>query len=247
MKICEKCKTAKEEEITIAGEKLKVNRLCDCEFNKIKKEQAEEARRYFNRQLLEMQEDGLTDKSYKNCRFENADSGNVNILKNCQKYVSKFDEMRKDNIGIIFYGDVGTGKSFMASCIVNALIDKQITASVTNFQMIMRNIKDPDLIAKLNKYELLVIEDFGVENGNGYVLEQVYSVIDNRLRSGKPLIITTNLDIKSTIDFKEMAYKRIYDRILEMCPIHLPILGVSRRTGIANKKVEIAKKLLRSE
>ena len=42
---------------------------------------------------------------------------------------------------------------------------------------------------------LLILDDFGMERGTEYGLEQVYSVIDSRYRSGKPLIVTTNLTL----------------------------------------------------
>ena len=43
---------------------------------------------------------------------------------------------------------------------------------------------------------LLILDDFGMERGTEYGLEQVYSVIDSRYRSGKPLIATTNLTLE---------------------------------------------------
>ena len=49
-----------------------------------------------------------------------------------------------------------------------------------------------EYISRLCSYPLLILDDFGVERGTEYGLEQVYSVIDSRYRSGKPLIATTN-------------------------------------------------------
>ena len=45
-------------------------------------------------------------------------------------------------------------------------------------------------------YPLLILDDFGMERGTEYGLEQVYSVIDSRYQSGKPLIATTNLTLE---------------------------------------------------
>ena len=42
------------------------------------------------------------------------------------------------------------------------------------------------------RYPLLIIDDFGMERGTDYGLEQVFHVIDTRYRSNKPLIATTN-------------------------------------------------------
>ena len=45
------------------------------------------------------------------------------------------------------------------------------------------------------RYPLLILDDFGMERGTEYGLEQVFNVIDSRYRSGKPLIVTTNLTL----------------------------------------------------
>ena len=45
----------------------------------------------------------------------------------------------------------------------------------------------------------LILDDFGMERGTEYGLEQVFNVIDSRYRSGKPLIVTTNLTLEMCI------------------------------------------------
>ena len=74
-----------------------------------------------------------------------------------------------------------------------------------------------------------MIDDFAVERNTEYVNEIVYNVIDSRYRSGKPLIITTNL---SADDFKHpdnINKQRIYSRINEMC-VPIPVTGKDRRS-----------------
>lgn len=54
-----------------------------------------------------------------------------------------------------------------------------------------------EYIERLCRFPLLIIDDFGMERGTEYGLEQVYNVIDSRYRSRKPLIVTTNLTLDS--------------------------------------------------
>ena len=68
--------------------------------------------------------------------------------------------------------------------------------------------------------------------------------IDARARSGKPLIITTNLPYSELEKPASMQHKRIYDRILELCPVALKMTGDSRRTKNAVAKKAAAKTLL---
>ncbi len=70
-------------------------------------------------------------------------------------------------------------------------------------------------IASLDDYSLLVIDDLGVERNTEYAMEQMFTVIDSRYRSKKPLIVTTNLKLEEIKNPPDLAHARIYDRILE--------------------------------
>ena len=69
----------------------------------------------------------------------------------------------------------------------------------------------------LNKYSLLIIDDLGAERKSEFMQEQVFNIIDARYRSGKPMIITTNLTAEEMKKPSEIGQGRIYDRILERC------------------------------
>ena len=77
-----------------------------------------------------------------------------------------------------------------------------------------------------------------------YSLEQVFAIIDARVKSNKPLIVTTNLDMTDMEEPKTIEHQRIYDRILEMCAIQIVVDGKSRRMEKAKERREIAKKVL---
>lgn len=88
-----------------------------------------------------------------------------------------------------------------------------------------------------------ILDDFGMERGTEYGLEQVYNVIDSRYRSEKPLIVTTNLSLDELNNPPDTAHKRIYDRVTEMCT---PVCcsGVNFRREKAQEKMERLKKLM---
>lgn len=246
---CGKCKTRKESEIDLQDRKLRVPHLCKCESEKRERERQEEERRRFREECERRRRDGITDPSYLTQTFDQDDGRNQKISDVCLKYVEHWSEMKADNIGILFYGGVGTGKSFLACCIANALIDKCVRVSVTNFPRILNKLQGfgedkQAFLDKLDRYDLLVIDDLGVERDTSYSVEQVYNIIDARSRSGKPLIITTNLSLADLQNPQSLGYARIYDRILEMCPIKLKLVGESRRTANAAERREKARKIL---
>ena len=90
---------------------------------------------------------------------------------------------------------------------------------------------------------MLILDDLGIERSTEYALEQVYAVIDERYKSGLPVIITTNLKIAEIRNPEDVAYARIYSRILEMCtPVR--ISGEDRRKSIGKEKQQVVKEVL---
>lgn len=247
---CRKCHSRKEGDITIGEKTFRIPHLCKCESEAVRKREAEEKIAEFRKQCERLRKDGITDPSYLSRDFTHDDKLNTRISNVCRRYVEYWPKMKAENIGILFYGGVGTGKSFLACCIANALIDKQIRASVTNFPRILNELqcfgKDKqEFLDKLSRYDLLVIDDLGVERNTSYSVEQVFNVIDERSRTRKPLIVTTNLSLDDIQNPSSLEYARIYDRILEMCPIRLKMTGNSRRIQNAQERRDKAKFLLR--
>lgn len=190
----------------------------------------------------------FSDGAYDDLTFSLDDRRDARLSDTCRRYVERWEEMRKENIGIIFYGTSGTGKSFLAGAIVNALLEGQVPALMTNFPRllnILQAAKDRQAyIDGLRSYELLVIDDLGVERDSDYAAEQVFSIIDARARSKLPLIVTTNLTIEEMKKPDTRKSARIYDRILELCPVNLKVAGESRRLSNAAARREIARGLL---
>lgn len=252
--LCGKCHTRKQCEIDwppASGGKRRVPTMCECEKEKRRTEEEDEKQHRFREYIKQLRKDGISDAKYYDFRFELDDGKNPKISRVCKNYVASWQEMMDNNIGILFYGSVGTGKTFMACSIANALLEKTIPASVTNFPRILNRLQGfgeerQAFIDRLQRYDLLVIDDLGVERNTQYAAEQVYNVIDSRSRSGKPLIITTNLSIDEMERVDDLQYKRIYDRIMEMCPIRIAMTGPSKRAEKASDRYRIAEKLLKN-
>ena len=190
---------------------------------------------------------GFTDPAMREWTFEN-DNGKCPQMHKAHAYVECWEEMKATNTGYLLWGMVGTGKSYFAGCIANALMEKEISVCMTNFALILNDLAASykgrnEYIARLCGFPLLILDDFGMERGTEYGLEQVYNVIDNRYRSGKPLIVTTNLTLEELQNPEDTAHARIYDRLTEMCtPVR--ITGENFRKARAREKMEQLKTLL---
>ena len=190
-------------------------------------------------------ETGVTDKRYLKNTFDKDDGLNPEISAKCQKYVERWKDMRKNNIGILFYGDVGTGKSFLACCIGNALIKKGVPVLITNLSKLVENRiqanKGLTSAIDLREYSLLILDDLGIENAT----QTAYNIVDEWYRTGRPLIVTTNLKPQDLKNAKEIERRRIFDRVVEMCgSVPIYVKGEQRRYSISRQKRAIAEDLL---
>ena len=250
LKYCAKCKTPIEKEIDFFGEIKKVGILCQC---KKERQKLEEEKRKENKRLLKIEhlkKEGFSDPILLNWNFKNMDkdSEHEKVAKN---YVEKFDEIYENNIGLILTGNVGCGKTYFASAIANALLEKEISVKMTNFSVILNDMTNFEIdkskyINNLNRKELLIIDDFGMERDTDFAAEHIFNIIDGRYRSGKPLIITTNLNISALTNPETIKDKRIYSRILEICS---PIIftGENRRIEKMKEKSKLAYEILKKE
>ena len=191
--------------------------------------------------------DGFSDFAMLDWTFAN-DNGHCPQMHHAHRYVEQWQTMHTENIGLLFWGGVGTGKSFLAGCIANALMAQEVPVRMTNFARILNELNNSfsgrnEVVGRLCRYPLLIIDDFGMERGTEYALEQIYSIVDSRYRSRKPLIVTTNLTLDEIRHPQDTAHARIYDRLLEMC-VPISCIGVSFRKETALEKLERLKLLI---
>ena len=249
---CGKCHTPRQCSVRwIDGNMRKMPVRCKCrvEEDKIEAERIKQLERIAAVKKLKVS--SLMDEKFVECTFanigENAD--NRRQIGICKRYVEKFREMLAKNQGLLFYGNVGTGKTLLACCIGNELMERLYPVFATSFIKILEQSKafkgtevDAD-ISRMNNADLLIIDDLGAERSTDYALEIVYNVIDSRYRAKKPLIVTTNLNIYDMRSAVDTRYKRIYDRIFEMCyPVEFT--GKSWRTREAGNRFNEMKSLL---
>ena len=59
------------------------------------------------------------------------------VMHKAKSYVDNWEEMKRNHIGCLFWGPVGTGKSFIAGCIANELLKQEVTVKMSNFNTII--------------------------------------------------------------------------------------------------------------
>ena len=199
-----------------------MDKHCRCIRERIERDEAERKRRKAEERIAELQRICFTDPAYMRHTFEQDKGYSPAARKVAEWYVDTYHERRANNEGLMFMGDTGTGKTFFACCIANALIRKGVAVWVTTMQPLIREmLSDHGKMAKevtrqIQTIDLLILDDFGTNQNSDLSLDLIYEIIDTRERSGLPLIVTTNL---APNDFKSppIKLKRIYSRIYGMC------------------------------
>lgn len=216
---------------------------CVCACDEKEKEEFDQRlkREQLETKVKELRKDGIT-KAYEEMTFENSDNRNSKEIKICKSFVLNWTKIYAEcKGGLLFYGDTGTGKSFLSCCIANALLDKGVPTLVTNLSKLVRDRNDKNKTPiNLNSLELLVLDDIGVENAS----QTAYNIIDEWYQTGKPLIVTTNLTPSELKKPQTRELKRIYDRIIEMCPLPVLVKGeITRLDTARTKRAELEKTL----
>ena len=222
--------------------------LCDC---KRAERDVEDAMREARRRVEEIEHlkrECFRDRRLLDFTFDN-DKGYNPVISKAKRYVEIFSDMEARGMGLLLWGNVGTGKTFIAACVANALMEQGVPVYMTNFMRVMNQMMGmtgPDrnaFLDELNRYRLLVIDDLGAEHDSSFAVEQVFSVIDSRCQSGKPMIITTNLSMAQMRAPRDISHARIFDRVLaHCCPVRINNQRI-RQQAAARNILEVEKLL----
>lgn len=248
--MCGKCHTKKQTLVKLMGRTMKPSCLCRCKAEELEKEEQKRKEKELMEGISRLKSAGLQDNTFFGYTFANCDETHP-CAEYAHRYAEHFTEFQKNGQGLLFWGNVGTGKTFLAGCIANALMESNIPVLMTSFPKLLNALggiysgEKNDYLQSLNRYQLLIIDDLGVERDTPYVLETVYLVIDERYKSGKPFIITTNISLQELQNPADLEHGRIYDRIMERC-VPVAFSGRNYRTQKGRENMERASGILKA-
>lgn len=247
---CGMCKAPRQMvlEVPMVGTRI-VPIMCPCEIAKREAEAAREAMEAEQRRIDGMRKIGITSPDYREMVLAADDGSDPKMRAIVDRYIEKRDLMRRENIGLLLHGSAGGGKTFWASALANAMIDHGNSAMITTVPRLVTAMSQDfeaeksRILEQVERVQFLVLDDVGIERQTGYMAEKMFEIIDARYRSRRPLIVTTNLTLEEISNPQQMEYKRVFDRIVEMCqPIH--VSGEGRRKAIAKEKSNKAREIL---
>lgn len=218
--ICPRCHKAKGLLIEIKGEKKETPTLCDCDIQRQEKE-AE----CYREAIKKRQEEARRMKSFGDREVKGTfDGDDTHAIQVGRRYVEGFDANMCNKVnGIVFHGSPRQGKTFAAEAIADAVFNAGHTVLMMTAAEIVQKFQYGDkkeveaLDKRIANVDLLVIDDLGASRDTEFGNEVIFTVIDKRYTTGKPLIVTTNKSKADMADTEYVAEQRIYGRILEKC------------------------------
>ena len=246
---CKTCHERKDGEVkSLMDMKFIFKNNCKCDRERFEKQKQREKEQEIERLkkscFISMSQWAYTFDNYKGEK----DKSYI-IAKN---YVKEYEQMKKENIGLLFCGTVGSGKTYLACCIANALIEEyMIRVKIRNFAQIINDLQKSgfdldknEYIESLTNVSVLILDDLGIERDTSYAKEQVYNIVNSRYLKQKPTILTTNLPYEKIQNSDDgVEYERIYSRIIEMC-IPVKVMGEDFRKRLQKEKLKQNKERL---
>lgn len=220
--------------------------LCDCLSKKRDNEDKlrEEKERLHEAEKLRIS--SLIGERYRNVSFETTETGFNktfdNALERCSRYCWISKKVLEHGMGIYLHGDTGTGKTHITACMANELLKKNHSVLFTNFFEISKAIKgtfgksnetENDYINRLANIDFLFIDDLGTERvqnseGDLWMQEKIFDVLNRRYNNNKPTIFTSNHNLSELVNERGFMRKTV-DRIAEMSTAIIKIEGQSYR------------------
>ncbi len=123
----------------------------------------------------------------------------------------------KNNDNMLFYGDSGTGKTFLSCCVAKELLDKGYLVVYRSIDELIKNLREIrfennyNLEDLLINCDLLIIDDLGAEQLTEFSATEFFNFLNKKLLKKKKMLISTNLSLP---DISKNYSERISSRLL---------------------------------
>lgn len=227
----------------------RVPRMCECDRKREDERISRELMEAEQQRIAELRKIGVTNDKYADMTLARDDGNDPKMRAAIDRYIEKRDTMARENIGLLFHGATGGGKTFWAASIANALIDHGMSAMVTSLDQLLTAIKanfeeeKARILGQLDKVQFLILDELKFEGMSQYEERKIYEIINSRYLSHRPLIVTTNMTLEEIKHPGTEERQRICDRIIEMC-VQVHVNAEGRRMAIAKEKSMRAREYL---
>jgi DNA replication protein DnaC len=159
------------------------------------------------------------------------------VVRPVRAFCRNVDDNLRNGRGLWFMGDVGTGKTTLAMLVSKEALKRGHSVAIYSVPRLLAAIRDsydaPNaersytaFFDQLVSVDLLHLDDLGAEKQTEWVLEQLYSLVNERYEEERSIVVTTNL--VDTGELEQQIGRRTVSRLTEMTD-QLPLFGADLR------------------
>ena len=152
------------------------------------------------------------------------------------------DWRSKNSMGLLLFGNYGTGKTHLAYSILKELDRQGLPGFYITIPDLFDRISDrvnridvADVLGKLCMVSCLVLDEIGVQSGDADEKKRLYQIIDGRIKNGRPTILVTNLDRSELVN---LLTERVVSRVIQSS-YKLFFTGRCRRESVRRSAEEV--------
>lgn len=119
----------------------------------------------------------------------------------CRRYAMTF---APSSGNLLFVGGTGLGKTFLSACIARTVADRGYSVVYESASHLFSKLEQAKFspneenrreAERFTACDLLIIDDLGTEMPGQFVTAALYSLVNDRMLAGKPMVISTNLNV----------------------------------------------------
>jgi DNA replication protein DnaC len=136
------------------------------------------------------------------------------IFTRSMNFIRTFDST---NENLLFFGNSGTGKTFLSNCIAKELLDKGYLVVYRTAESLIQNLKnirfngDELLDELIIECDLLIIDDLGTEQISDFSKTELFNLLNKKILRNKKMIVSTNCTLEELL---QIYSERISSRLL---------------------------------
>jgi len=185
------------------------------------------------RKIINKFKDSKLSKQMLSSRFDNFNydyyKDNLAEIKKAVKLAQDFSDAVVNGQaadGLILTGRAGHGKTYLACCIANVLIRKNIATLFTVVPDLLDQIKstynkgegqdysEKDLLDTAREVQVLILDDLGAHQYTEWAQGKLFTILNHRINFNLPTVITTNLSLE---EMDKFIGERAASRIIQLC------------------------------
>lgn len=147
------------------------------------------------------------------------------VLDVCRRFGTNFSAALEKGSNLVLLGNTGTGKTMLAAAILTSIIRAGYTGRYYTVHGLIRTIRDTwdkaspiterELMKQLINYDLLVLDEVGVQFGSEAEKVNIFELINGRYERMKPTIAISNLTLRTDESQQATIDDALGDRVVD--------------------------------